>query len=488
MENRMRFKTMIFAVAFLMLSTRGVLAQDSTAELKEKIDAYVKEAVDLDAFSGTALVTKNGGMFYETAVGEASKSYKFKNTINTRFNIGSIGKIFTATAVMQLVQNGKIDLNDTIDKYLPDFPYPEKSQITISRLLSHTAGLGDFFEHPDFYARKQNIREISDFLPLIYEMKLVAKPGEKFQYSNSSFVILGAVIEKASGKIYRDYIRENIFQPLDMNDTDIIYREDIVYNVATGYFPKNADEIQQNVYYADRPSSAGGICSTVYDLAKLDQGLRTEKILKKEFIQKMYEPSKANPEYGFGWEILDDKGHKLLGHSGGHYGLEAIFYRYIDDGYTIIVLSNYSGGAGHVASAMADILFRGKTNPVDKALLNAQKGLLLYELGKREEAIKVIDRNITGQNPHLLSHYLAARLRIISGIELEKAVQILDRYLELAPDDIRPSKAAAWWRKGVAYEKMKDKARAAECYHKSLELDPDLSEAKESLKSLDDMK
>jgi CubicO group peptidase (beta-lactamase class C family) len=187
------------------------------------------------------------------------------------------------------------------------------------------AGLGDYFEHPDFYPKKETLRDISDFLRLVYGMKLVAKPGEKFSYSNSGYVLLGAVIEKVSGQLYRMYINEKIFKPLGMNDTGIIFIEDIVPNVATGYYPKNADELQSNILVHGRACSAGGIYSTVNDLSKFDQGLRTDKILKKEFIQKMYEPSKTNPEYGLGWEILDIQGHKVLGHSGGHYGIEAYF-------------------------------------------------------------------------------------------------------------------------------------------------------------------
>jgi D-alanyl-D-alanine carboxypeptidase len=181
----------------------------------------------------------------------------------------------------------------------------------------------------------------------------------------------------------------------------------------------------------------------VNDLSKFDQGLRTDKILKKEFIQKMYEPSKTNPEYGLGWEILDNQGHKVLGHSGGHYGIEAYFFRAIDEGYTMIVLSNYSGGAEHVASAMADIIFTGKDRAVDKVMLNVSKCLLLDELGKHEEGFKVIDRNINRENPHVQSHYLAARLRINAGVELERAIQLLEKYIELAPDGMQPSKASA---------------------------------------------
>jgi tetratricopeptide (TPR) repeat protein len=119
-------------------------------------------------------------------------------------------------------------------------------------------------------------------------------------------------------------------------------------------------------------------------------------------------------------------------------------------------------------------------------MLNAARCLELYELGKHEEAIKVIDRNIDRENSHIQSHYLAARLRINAGIELGKALQLLDKYMELAPDDMKPSKASAWWRKGIAYEKMKNKDKARECYHKSLELDPTFDEAKKSLESLED--
>lgn len=481
-------RALICALSLFVLSPLGVSAQQSNEEVAAKIDRYIDEAVSLDAFSGTVLLTKDGRSIYERAAGEASKSYQIGNNINTRFNIGSVGKVFTATAIMQLAQSGKLKLDDTIDKYLPEFPYAEKDEITIQQLLNHSAGMGDYFEHPDFYAKKEALREISDFLSLVYEMKLVARPGEEFNYSNSGYVLLGAIIEKVSGQLYRTYIDENIFEPLEMKVTEIIYIEDIVPNIATGYYPKNADELQQNILVHGRACPAGGIFSTVHDLSKFDQGLKTEKILRSEFIEKMFEPSEANPEYGSGWEILDINGHKVLGHSGGHYGIEAIFYRYVEEGYTIIVLSNYSGGAGHVASAMADIIFTGESKPVDQARMNAAKCLNLFELGKHEEAFKVIDRNINRENPHIQSHYLAARLRIVAGTELEKALELLDKYLELAPDDMIPSKASAWWRKGLALEQMKDQDKARECYLKSLELDPTSDDAEKSLESLTDGK
>jgi tetratricopeptide (TPR) repeat protein len=154
----------------------------------------------------------------------------------------------------------------------------------------------------------------------------------------------------------------------------------------------------------------------------------------------------------------------------------------------MIVLSNYSGGAEHVASAMADIIFTGKDKAVDKVMLNVSKCLLLDELGKHEEGFKVIDRNINRENPHVQSHYLAARLRINAGVELERAIQLLEKYIELAPDGMQPSKASAWWRTGVAYEKMKNKDKARDCYHQSLKLDPTFEQAKKSLESLDDGK
>jgi CubicO group peptidase (beta-lactamase class C family) len=258
-ENSMMPKSLIYALPLFMLFPLGLLAQESIEEQAKKIDRYINEAVSVDAFSGTVLLTKDGQPIYEKAAGEASKSYKISNNINTRFNIGSIGKIFTATAIMQLAQSGRLNLNDTIDKYLPDFPYAEKNEITIQQLLNHSAGLGDYFEHPDFYAKKENLREISYFLSLVYEMKLIAKPGEKFHYSNSRFVLLGAIIEKVSGQLYRTYIDERIFEPLDMKDTEIVYIEDIVPDMATGYYPKNADELQLNIFVQGRACSAGGI-------------------------------------------------------------------------------------------------------------------------------------------------------------------------------------------------------------------------------------
>jgi CubicO group peptidase (beta-lactamase class C family) len=214
----------------LMLFAAGAQAQ----ELAEKIDAVMTEFTRLDLFSGAVLVAEGGDIVYAEAFGEANKDHHVANILETRFNIGSIGKTFTGVAIMQLVERGKLELTAPVVHYLPDFPYGEG--ITIHHLLSHTSGMYNYMAHPEYQATKAGLRNISDFLPLIYDQQLVFDtPGERFAYSNSGIVVLGAVIEKVSGQPYAQFIRENILAPAGMTDTGINFWDQIVPNRAMGY-------------------------------------------------------------------------------------------------------------------------------------------------------------------------------------------------------------------------------------------------------------
>ena len=199
----------------------------------EKIDGVMAEYEDLDLFSGTVLVARNGDVIYAKAFGEANKDHGVPNILETRFNIGSIGKTLTGTAIMQLIEQGKIELEAPVNRYLPEFPHGDR--ITIHHLLSHTSGLFNYMAHPDYRFQMARLRDIGDFLPLIYDQKLrFENPGSEFSYSNSGIVVLGAVIEKISGLSYEAYLQKHILDPAGMTDTGINFWDEVVPNRASG--------------------------------------------------------------------------------------------------------------------------------------------------------------------------------------------------------------------------------------------------------------
>ncbi|MGB2960319.1 MAG: serine hydrolase domain-containing protein [Bacteroidota bacterium] len=295
----------------------------------------MNEFVRLDQFAGCVFVAKDGESLYAKAFGEADKDHHVKNSLKTKFNIGSIGKVFTGVAVMQLAEAGKLQVTDPASPYLEEFPWGDKIQIR--HLLSHTAGTFNYFAHPDFRDKMPGIRSVDDALPLIYDQKLKFEtPGTEFSYSNSGVVLLGAIIESVTGQSYPDYIQEHIFQPLGMEETGINYLEEVVEHRASGYVKTPTGKFTSNLFMVPPANADGGIETTVGDLLKFDQALYGEDLLSSEWKERMFTPNLES--YGYCWRVDEIHGNQVTGHGGGAPGVSASFKRYTNDRYTIIVL------------------------------------------------------------------------------------------------------------------------------------------------------
>ncbi|HEU4388815.1 MAG TPA: serine hydrolase domain-containing protein [Blastocatellia bacterium] len=303
------------------------------AQVIEAVEKQLLEAVGADEFSGVVLIAREQHPVFEKAYGLASKEYNAPNRLDTKFNLGSINKVFTQIAVGQLIQRGRLSLDDSIVKHLPDYPNGDAARkVTVRQLLAMTSGIGDFFG-PEFESTpKDRLRSIKDFLTLFAHKPLLFEPGTKRQYSNGGYVVLGAIIERVSGQDYFQYVRENIFKPADMRDTDW-YESDIVTgNLASGYTREGSSSgtRRNNIYTRPaRGSSAGGGYSTVRDLLKFGTALEQGKLQIPDFGQ------------GGGATNKTQKTFAGLGVAGGAPGINAVLD--IDDGrgYTIVVMSNY---------------------------------------------------------------------------------------------------------------------------------------------------
>jgi CubicO group peptidase (beta-lactamase class C family) len=293
---------------------------------RELLDTTAKLFADLakaDAFSGVAMIAKDDKPLFAKAYGYADAANKTSNQIDTKFNLGSINKIFTRIAIGQLISQGKLSYNDKLSKILPDYPNRDAAnKITIGNLVTMTSGIGDFFNDRFLAMDKGKLRSLQDYLPLFANANdpLEFEPGTKNRYSNGGYVVLGLVIEKLSGKSYFDYVRDNIFKPAGMNDTDSFEMDKLPPNTAYGYLPGN---IRNDKSLPARGSSAGGGYSTAADLLKFSNALRNKKL-----------------------SIPDDNGgfpadFKGTGIAGGSEGVNALFIVNGQTGYTIIVLSNY---------------------------------------------------------------------------------------------------------------------------------------------------
>jgi CubicO group peptidase (beta-lactamase class C family) len=348
-------------------------AADDAAFSKE-LSAYLEQASASDAFSGAVLVAKNGQPIFKKAYGMANKSNNTPNNVDTKFDLGSMNKMFTAVAIAQLVERGKLSFTDTIGKLLPDYPNKAVAdKVTVHQLLTHTSGMGSYFNRK-FQANQNNLKTVADYLPLFVDEPLAFEPGAKWQYSNSGFVVLGLIIEKVSGQSYYDYVREHIFKPAGMVNTDSYESDKETPNLAIGYMnmgengaPDPSAPRRPNVpMRAFKGSPAGGGYSTLDDMLKFSVALQNHKLLSQEYTDivttgkvEMGRPG-TKYAYGFGEEIVNDR--RLIGHNGGGPGVGVNFDVFTESGYTAVILGNYDPPAMMpVVKKIRDLLPLGTT-------------------------------------------------------------------------------------------------------------------------------
>lgn len=460
----------------------AVYASDS---VQDKIDEIVQAEAGFDLFSGTVVVADHGTIIYAKAVGEANKEYHIPNTLESRFNISSVQKTFIATVIMQLVQSGEITLTDPLIKYFPDCPYPTADRIQIQHLLNHSSGLGEYRDDPEYRARAEQFKSIDEVLPFVYKIEPTFEPGESMEYSNAGVLYLKAIIERVTGKSLEENLTERIFLPLGMDDTVLFIGGDLLANRATGH--ERALDGEGFVRATGEPSAyaGGGIYTTGSDLLLFDQALYGVVLLDAKHKEIMFTPVGPQPVVAFGWFVVPWGGTTVVTHSGGSGGFSTEFRRYPEKGYTIIVNSNYGGGAGfEMTNAIEAVLLGLPYSVTTETVLWHRKGMALQEAEKYQEALEYFDRCVEESDPHLPSLYQAARTRILGEFEQARAIELLDRYIELAGPNTEPSAAAACWRKGVAYEQLGDNDEAIASYRKSLELDPAFANSKEALERL----
>jgi len=309
----------------------------------DRADEFVQQQMKKKQIPGVALlVVQNGKNVKEKGYGFANIELEVPVKPETIFQSGSVGKQFAATAVMMLMEQGKLKLDDPVSKYLnvPD----SWKEITIRHLLTHTSGLGDYPEDFDF--RKDYTED--DLLPIVAKTPLKTPPGEKWSYSNLAYLTLGILIHKISGQFYGDFLRDHIWKPIGMNSTRIISEADIVPNRADGYRLEN-QKIKNQEWVAPmiNTTADGSMYFNIVDLAKWDGALYTDRLVKKESLDQMWTPVKLNDgstyPYGFGWSVDQINGHRRIEHGGAWQGFTTQICRYVDDRLTVVVLTNLEG-------------------------------------------------------------------------------------------------------------------------------------------------
>jgi CubicO group peptidase (beta-lactamase class C family) len=337
------------------------------AQIKKELSSYLDTLVATDQFSGVVLLAKNGEPLFVQAYAMANKSRNVANDVGTKFNLGSLNKMFTAIAIAQLAQEGKLQFGDSVAKHLPDYPNKDvASRVTIHQLLTHTSGMGDYLDSKRFAELRGTLESVNAHFPLFVNDPLSFEPGSRFQYSNAGYVVLGAIIERVSGKSYFDYVREHIFKPAGMVNTDSYELEQNVPNLAIGYTKLEGRESRQDNarFLPAKGSPAGGGYSTVEDLHQFARALSGYKLLNEQYTKivlsgKVDAPFGPNIKYAYGFGDQRVNGHRIIGHSGGYPGVSAMFQMYVDQGFTAIVLGNYDEAAQMVAKRLREIIAGG---------------------------------------------------------------------------------------------------------------------------------
>ncbi len=328
---------------------------------ESELIAATKQQVEKDAaadrFAGAILIAHGGHPVFAQAYGMADRERKIPNTLETRFHIGSMNKMFTAVAVLQLAAQGKIRLEDPVGKYLTDYPNRElATKATVKDLLTHTGGTGDIFG-PEFDQHRNALRTLGDYVQLYGNRPPQFEPGSRFEYSNYGFILLGAIIEKASGQTYYDYVRDHIYVPAGMTQTGSEPESQAEPHSSVGYTAMGpGGELHPNTDTLPfRGTSAGGGYSTVGDLLRFAIALQDHKLLDAHFTELATTRQVDTPmgPYGFGFEVHTINGNRCFGHGGGSPGMNGELEVCPSLDYVVAVLANMDPPA---AQRMADFV------------------------------------------------------------------------------------------------------------------------------------
>jgi CubicO group peptidase (beta-lactamase class C family) len=458
------------AILFTLFIVTLMTATNSSAQQNiQKIDALLKQYHDYGQFNGSILVAENGKVIYKKGFGMANMEWAIPNQPDTKFRIASITKQFTAALVLQLVEEGKIRLDGKITDYLPDYRKDTGEKVTIHQLLNHTSGI------PDYRNVNSNPYSAADFVKKHVSGDFEFEPGSKYRYNNGGYSILGAIIEKVTGKSYETVLQERILKPLGMTNSGYAHNSTLLEKHA-GSYEKTPDGYV-NAAYIDMsiPYAAGSMYSTVEDLFKWDQSLQEDKILSAESKKLMFTPGLGN--YGYGIRITDqpvgksDLKTKIIWHGGaGINGFNSLISRAVEKKQTVIILDNGSHGQYHpkITNSIIGILNGQPVEPPKKSIAET-----LYKTAVEKNVASAVAgyRKLKAENSPAFDFSEAELNKLgyqLLGMKRTKdAIEIFKLNVEMFPKS-----GNSYDSLGEAYLADNQKDSALANYKKAVELDP----------------
>lgn len=474
----------VVLVALAAAQTPAVRAQDKAA----RIDDYMTRAGKLRQFNGAVLVAENGKVIYKKGLGLANMEWNLPNETDTKFRLGSITKQFTATLIMQLVEQGKLKLDGKLSEYLPDYRKDVGDKVTIHHLLTHTSGIPSYTALPNFFAEvSRDPYTPTEFVKKYASGDLEFEPGTKFRYNNSGYFLLGAIIEKLHGKPYEQVLKESVFDPLGMKNTGYDHHDTILAKRAAGY--EKTPTGYRNAPYLDMslPYAAGSLYSTVEDLYLWDQALYTDKLISAKSKELMFKPFLDN--YAYGWGITkvtlaqSKEVINSVAHSGGINGFNTLLVRYPDQKHLIVLLDNTSQGENlnRISRDLTNILynqpFELPKQSIAEALMKTISEQDVAAAVKQYRELKATQAANYEFNENALN---ALGYQLLGQKKTKEAVEIFKLNVEAYPQAANPYDSL-----GEAYMLAGERALALQSYKKSVELNPQNANAVGIIKNLE---
>ena len=354
----------------------------------DALDEHIKEQVEKDAFSGLVRIQRKEEILYQGAFGLANRTWGIKPTVDTKYRIASISKIFTAVAIGQIMDTGRLSLQDSVVDVLELTDTSIAPTVSIGHLLTHSSGIGDYFDEmnasdEDWFALWRDkpiyeMKRLDDYYQMFKKKQAQFSPGEKFQYCGAGYILLGMVIEKLTGQDYRKWIQREIFDRLDMKETAFLDYEDVVVGVADGYEPEEDAEgnimgWKKNIYtMTPLPSADGGATSTLGDLIRFSQALRKGELMSKKMTALFLKPHVLDQDsdgfrdyqwkYGFAnWFLLKEDQVVRMGHTGEEFGVSARLYYYPQEEIDVVLLGNQGFCTGSLGWKIHEMIVEEKS-------------------------------------------------------------------------------------------------------------------------------
>ncbi len=450
-----------------------------------KIDEVMTLANKYRLFNGAVLVADHGKVIYKKGLGLANMEWDIPNTTETRFRLGSITKQFTATLILQLVAQGKIKLDGKLSDYLPDYRKDIGEKVTIHQLLNHTSGIPSYTGLPGFFQDvSRNPYKVDEFVKQYASKDLEFEPGSKFSYNNSGYFLLGAIIEKVTGKPYEQVLKENIFEPLGMKNSGYDHFDTLIQKRAVGY-QKTADGYV-NAPYLDMsiPYAAGSLYSTVDDLYLWDQALYADSVLSSTSKELMFKPNLSN--YAYGWTITKtsfDANVPVITHNGGINGFSTTIIRFPAEKNLIVMLDNTAQGGSidRLSVELTKILY-DKPYELPKMSLAEKLAKTITDKGIAAGIAEYHDLKAKQANQYDFGEDELNRLgyQLLQRGKRDEAIEIFKLNVEAYPKGFNTYDSL-----GEAYMVAGNKELAIVNYKKSLELNAGNTNATETLKRLE---